>query len=84
MDLCVLLDFFGMFVDNVKHWLNSCASSLQSKLKAKVMGQTIVCKYLFSSWVFNYLFFHHFFILFVCRVNVMSIEVANLAFQLVA
>jgi hypothetical protein len=49
MDSCVLLDFFGMFADNVKHWLNSCAFSLQFKLKAKVMGQPIVCKYLFSS-----------------------------------
>jgi len=46
------------------------------------MGQTIVCKYLFSSWAFDYLLLHHFFILFVCRMNVMSIEVANLAFQL--
>jgi hypothetical protein len=69
MDSCAFLDFFGMFVDNVKHWLISCASSLQFKLKAKVMGQTIVCKYLFVSWASDYLFFHHFLILFVCHMN---------------
>jgi hypothetical protein len=65
MDMRVFLDFFGKFVDNVKHWLNSCVS-LQSELKAKIMGQTIVCKYLFSSWAFDYLFFHHYLILFIC------------------
>jgi hypothetical protein len=81
MDMCVLLDSFGMFVDNVKHWLNSYVSSLQSELKAKIMGQTIVCKYLFSSWAFDYLFFHHYLILFDCWMNVMLIKVANLAFQ---
>jgi hypothetical protein len=82
MDLCVILDFFGMFVDNVKHWFIFCVSSLQSELKAKIMGQTIVCEYLFFSWAFDYLFLHHFLIIFDCQMNVMSIEVTNFAFQL--
>jgi hypothetical protein len=36
MGLCVLLDFLGMFVDNVKHWLNSYVFSLQSDWRPKL------------------------------------------------
>jgi hypothetical protein len=79
---CVFLVFCGMFIDSEKHLLSSRAFPPQVELMTKVVGQTIVCVYLFSSWAFGYLFLHHFLVWFVCQMNVMSIEVTTLAFHL--
>jgi hypothetical protein len=74
--------FCGIFINSVKHFLSSYAFPPQFELRAKVVGQTIMCVYLFCYWAFGYLFLHHFLVWFVCQMNVMSIEVATLAFQL--
>jgi hypothetical protein len=57
---CDFLVFCGMFIDSVKHLLSSCAFPPPFEFRAKVVGQTIMCVYLFSSWAFGYLVLHHF------------------------